>query len=100
MTLEQVEPSVVFRAQKRVIVPSGDLMSRYYACRVAGFTAKRPREGRFRLRSFMTYSMLHLNDRLSQTSWGKKLIGRVPKPLLYAYIATIKLINNSLGASR
>ncbi len=96
VTLEEVTTETVFRAQKRVIVPSGDLVSRYHACRIAGFTAKQPKEGRFRWRTFLTYSLLHLNDRISQTAWGRWIIGWIPRPLLYLYIATIKLINNSL----
>ena len=96
VTVDAVSPKVVFRAQKRIIVPSGDLTSRYQACRLAGFPAKRPEQRKFRLRSFITYSLLHLNDRLSQTSWGPRLLRWIPLPLLYAYIAAIKLINNSL----
>jgi coenzyme F420 hydrogenase subunit beta len=100
LSAEPIDTDIVFRAQKRVIVPSGDLLSRYYACRLVGYTAKRPSEGRFRLRSFMTYLMLLLNDRVSKTRWGKRLLRVIPKPLLYAYIAAIKLVNNSLGATR
>lgn len=97
---ERIDADVVFRAQKRVIVPSADLLSRYYACRLLGLTAKRPAEGRFRLRSFITYFLLLLNDCISKTRWGKSLLRFIPKPLLYAYIAAIKLTNNSLGATR
>jgi len=100
VTCEQAAPDIVYRAQKRVIVPSGDLKSRYHACRVAGFAAKPPEHGRFRLRSFITYSLLLLNDRLSQTGWGRWLIRWIPRPLLYGYIASIKLINNSLRAEK
>lgn len=97
LTMEPVEESVVFGAQKRVVVPSHDLLSRYYANRLAGFPAKKPPVGRFRIRSFVTYSLLQLNDRLSKTRWGPRLLRLVPRPLLYGYIAVIKLVNNTLG---
>lgn len=100
LTLERIDPAVVYRAQKRIIVPSGDLKSRYYACRLVGYPAKRPATGRFRWRTLLTYTLLMLNDRLSQTGWGRKVIGWVPRPVLYGYIAAIKLIHNSLGADR
>ena len=100
LTVEQVEPEVVFRAQKRVIVPSADLKSRYHACRIAGFPAKPPKQGRFRVRSFLTYALLMLNDKLSKTRLGPKILGYIPRPLLYAYIASIKIINTSLGTSK
>jgi len=96
ITAEQVDPEVVFRAQKRVIVPSGDLKSRYYACRWLGFPAKPSTEGRFRLRSFLTYSLLNLNDRVSRSASGRRLLRHVPRTILYAYVAAIKLVNHSL----
>ena len=96
LTAESIDPSVVFRAQKRVIVPSGDLRSRYRACRTVGFSAKPPPEGRFRLRSYLTYTALLANERLSQASWGPAVIRHIPRPLLYAYVAGIKLVNNTL----
>jgi coenzyme F420 hydrogenase subunit beta len=94
---EEVDPTVPVRAQKRVLVPSADSKSRYYACRWLGFPGGSLNRGRFRLRSFLTYSLLHFNDRLSQWRWGRALLKRIPRPLLYGYIALIKLLNNTLG---
>lgn len=93
---EKVPAEEIFASQKRVIVPSADLKSRYYALRWNGYAVKKGKYGRFRIRSFLTYTMLYFNDRLSQRKWGRKVIGVVPRPLLYGYIALIKLINHSL----
>jgi coenzyme F420 hydrogenase subunit beta len=100
LTGKRVDPSVVFRGQKRVVVPSGDLQSRYFASKLAGFPVKRPDQGRFRVRSFLTYSMLMLNSRLTETVWGRCVLEYIPRPLLYGYIAGIKLLNNTLAANR
>jgi coenzyme F420-reducing hydrogenase beta subunit len=94
---EEVDPLVAVRAQKRILIPSADSQSRYYACRLLGFPGGSLQQGRFRLRSFLTYSLLHFNDRLSQWRWGRTLLKWIPRPLLYAYIALIKLLNNTLG---
>lgn len=97
VTVEEIDESVVFRAQRRILVPSNDLMSRYYASRAAGYRAKKPKQGRFRVRSFLTYTAQMWNDRLSRTRWGQRIFRTIPYPILYAYIALIKLVNNSLG---
>ncbi len=97
---EEIPPGTIYRAQKRVILPSADLASRHLACRITGFPSKKPAEGRFRLRSFLTYSLFNFNDRLSRTRWGAKFIGWIPKPLLYLYIASLKLINNTLRPTK
>jgi coenzyme F420-reducing hydrogenase beta subunit len=94
--VEQISGEKVFRAQKRILTPSADTLSRYHACRMAGFTAKRPQSGSFRLRSFCTYFMLNLNDHISRTQWGPKVLKWIPRPLLYAYIGSLKIINNTL----
>jgi hypothetical protein len=96
LSAREIDPEVVYRAQKRILVPSGDLRSRYRAARLVGYPAKPPRTGRFRLRSLLTHSLLLANDRLSKTRWGPRLLARVPRFLLYGYIAALKLINNSL----
>lgn len=93
---EEADPTVAVRAQKRILAPSADSKSRYYACRLLGFPGGSLKQGRFRLRSLLTYSLLHLNDRLSQWRWGRTLLKWIPRPLLYGYIALIKLVNNTL----
>ena len=100
VTVERVDSSVVFRAQKRVLVPSHDLLSRFYACQTLRLAAKKPPVGRFRLRSYLTYTLLMANDRLSKSKAGSTLIRCVPRPLLYAYIGMIKVINTTLRPER
>ncbi len=96
---EKIDPLSIFQAQKRILVPSRDLKSRYYACKLAGYPVKETgmKEATFRLRSFLTYFLLLANNRLSQTGWGRRFFLLIPRPLLYFYIAFIKLLNNTLG---
>lgn len=93
---EPITPAELFSAQKRILIPAGDSQSRWHAMKGAGYAPRGKPEGRFRLRSYITYRLLLANDRLSQRKWGVKLIGMIPKPILYGYIATLKLLNNSL----
>jgi coenzyme F420-reducing hydrogenase beta subunit len=98
--LEELDPDLILRAQKRVLIPSGDLMSRYWACWLVGVPARKPQRGAFRFRSFLTYAALLFNDRLSQRRWGRKLIRSLPRPFLYSYVAVIKLVNTTLGCNK
>lgn len=97
LNLDVIPAEKVFAAQKRVLLPSGDLASRYFACRLIGYPAdKSMRNGVFRVRSFITSLLQLLNSKLSNTRVGLGLIGLTPKPILYGYIAAIKLVNNTL----
>lgn len=99
---EKIDPKLIFWAQKRILVPSGDLRSRFHACKRAGYPVRSDRtEGsRFRLRSFLTYFLLLCNDRLSRTRWGERFFRILPRPFLYLYIGAIKVLNHTLKASR
>lgn len=96
IVVHNIDPETVFRAQKRIIVPSRDGLSRYLACRLLGYTSRTLMPGRFRIRSFLTFFALLLNDRFSRISWGPAVLKRVPRVFLYLYIAAIKIINNTL----
>jgi coenzyme F420-reducing hydrogenase beta subunit len=94
--LEPVSPDELFSAQRRILAPSKDSLSRYYANRLFGYRSKKPEKGRFRMRSFITYSLLIANNRLSWTKFGRWLLHKIPSQVLYPYAACIKLINHTL----
>jgi hypothetical protein len=94
--LERISAEELFSAQRRILAPSKDSFSRYYANRLLGYRCKKPKEGRFRIRSFITYSMLVANNRLSSTKFGRWLLYKIPSQALYPYAACIKLINHTL----
>lgn len=97
---QSIASEIVFRSQKRVVVPARDARSRHFARRCAGFASRPPEQGRFRARSFLTYVCLTLNDRLSGTRLGRRILRRIPVCGLVPYILAIKLINNTLRESR
>jgi len=97
VSLEPIPADLIFTAQKRILAPSKDSLSRYHANRLWGYRSKKPTEGRFRWRSFFTYALLIGNNRLSRTRWGQSILRHIPAPLLYPYAAAVKLINNTLS---
>jgi len=94
----EIDPLKIYAAQQRILVPSRDLKSRYYACKINGFPVNRNmiQNTPFRLRSFITYACLLLNQRISRTAWGRRLFMSLPRTLLYVYIAILKIINHTL----
>lgn len=93
-----IDQKKIFQSQRRILIPSGDFRSRYYACKMFGYptSKKKANYSKLRIRSVITHSLLLLNNRLSESEFGRKIVFSIPKPILYIYVAVIKLINNSL----
>jgi coenzyme F420-reducing hydrogenase beta subunit len=95
--LENVTAAEIYAAQKSILDPSRESVSRYYANRFYGHKAKKPVSGRFRLSSYLLYLLLMGNDRLSRTNFGRKLFAATPMPVLYAYIKVLNFLKRRVG---
>jgi coenzyme F420 hydrogenase subunit beta len=96
LNVSPVDVSEVFRAQRRVVIASKDTLSRYRAARMLGYTTAKPVEGRFRLRTFATYSFLYAMNRFSQTPAGKRFVRSVPQKLAFAAVLGVKAVHSTL----
>jgi coenzyme F420 hydrogenase subunit beta len=92
VTLEPIQSDSVYAAQRSIVLPSRDAGSRYWANRLFGHKAKKPKGVQFRLRTFFYYTMLLGNDKLSRTWPGRKILELAPVTALYAYIKILNLV--------
>ncbi|WP_343347821.1 Coenzyme F420 hydrogenase/dehydrogenase, beta subunit C-terminal domain [Sphingomicrobium sp. XHP0239] len=96
VSLKEVPARAIYKAQKPLIVTSGDDKARYYANRMFGHKAKKPADGPFRLRAFLSYALLMGNDRASRTRVGRWAFLKAPTVLLYGYIKVLNLLKSRL----
>jgi coenzyme F420 hydrogenase subunit beta len=94
LTMERVSPEVIFRAQRRGLIP----MKRGKAAKARlsglfGFKMKHHGAWRSRWNDYLAAAMVLLNYRLSRSRL-RGLAFRVPKPLLRAYLMLMSLLKN------
>ncbi len=95
---QDIDPSKIHLSQKRILVPSNDHKSRYYACTLLGYAVNKKvfLNKNFRIRSFVTHSLILLNNRLSEFKIGLMIFRLIPLKVWCLYIGVIKLINHTL----
>lgn len=96
LTVRPVALEDVFRAQRRVVVASKDTLSRYRAAKMLGYAHAKPAEGRFRLRTFLTYSFLYAVNRRSSSESGARLASRIPERLALFLVLAVKAVHSTL----
>ena len=92
---EEVENATIFASQKKSLIYRKNMSARkLVAAKVWKMKLPFSTKTRVRWNDLLVAFCYLLNEKLSEKAWFQRIIFHIPKPILYAYIVTLKFLSS------